>query len=337
MKKESFSITVKKMKKMKIGFFPAGDISIASSRIRVYSLFPKLKELGINYSVKPSLSELPTLDVIFVQKRITPKILKYVRLAKLLRKTVIYDVDDFGDALWKYWTSQEEFSNILRLADAITVGSESQKKIIERNYPGYKFMVFPCMVDYFPKEPVKIKSTNSKDFTIMWFGVIDNLSMFKRFIPALCQIPEIKIVIVTKCNSNIGMFPENPLIECISWNLDTFTQVLQKVDLCVLTHNGNAFDKAKTNNKMITSITWGVPAIVSDTPEYATTAIKAGVEYAIFSSVDDLVHLVKILKSPDERKKYLEQAQPAIWSEYSPEVITDKFLRICREVREVKK
>lgn len=321
------------MKKIKFGFFPAGDISIASSRIRVYSLFPKLKELGINYSVKPSLSELPTLDVIFVQKKITQKILKYVRLAKLFRKTIIYDVDDLGDALWNYWASKDQFSNILRLADAITVGSESQKILLERDYPRYKFFVYPCMVDYFPKKPVEFKYNVSKELTIMWFGVIDNLSMFERFIPALSQIQDTKIVVVTKYNSNIRLIPENPMIKYISWNLDTFTQELQKSDLCILTHDGTLFDKVKTNNKMITSITWGVPAIVSDTPEYVNTAIKAGVKHAIFSSIDDLVHLVEVLKSADERKKYLEQAQPLIWNEYSPDVVTAKFIRICSKVR----
>ena len=83
----------------------------------------------------------------------------------------------------------------------------------------------------------------------------------------------------------------------------------------------------------ITSITWGVPAVVSRTPQYVKTAIEAKIEDAVFSNGKELLKAVQRLGSSAERQKYLRIAQPAIWNIYSPETITDRFLEIIRGIQ----
>jgi len=77
---------------------------------------------------------------------------------------------------------------------------------------------------------------------------------------------------------------------------------------------------------MTTSIVWGVPAIVSRTPEYERTARQAKVEYAVFDGPDDLDSVVDRLRSDAARSSYLTVAQPRIWSLYAPRVVARSFL-----------
>ena len=66
-------------------------------------------------------------------------------------------------------------------------------------------------------------------------------------------------------------------------------------------HDGSEWDRAKSNNRMITSIAWGVPAVVSCTPEFERTAIEAKVPYAIFAGKTDLPATIERLRPPEVR------------------------------------
>ena len=121
------------------------------------------------------------------------------------------------------------------------------------------------------------------------------------------------------------------------WSLSDFIPVLQDCDLACLMHDGKVHDIAKGNNKMISAITWGVPAVVSRTPEYQRTAQEDGIEYAIFSDEKELPVVIERLRSPAARERYIQAAQPAIWSRYSPDVIASQYIdlavRLGNEIR----
>jgi hypothetical protein len=96
-------------------------------------------------------------------------------------------------------------------------------------------------------------------------------------------------------------------------------------------HDGSAHDLAKSNNRMICSITWGVPAIVSDTPEYRRTAEAAGVPEAIIKDEGAIAGVVDGLRTAAARARHLDRAQPVIWRDYGPETIAKRFLALVAD------
>lgn len=320
--------------KISIGFFPAGNNMTASSRIRIFSMLPYLDTLSIKYFIKPSLRHLIFVNTVFIQKRITTEILKKTRLAKLLRKKIIYDIDDFGSALF-YSASPGNVKKMLMLADLITTGSDRQKEILETEYSVRNVRVLPEIIDYFPEKPVT-QSDNSDDrLRVIWFGLYDNFSTFAKYIDILRKNPSIDIIVVTNSKKVFELSQEYPFIHFEPWSLETFIPILRSCQLSILTHEGSNYDRAKTNNKMIASITWGVPAIVSNTPDYSGTAKKAGVENAVFSNSDELLEIIEKLKAPQARRTYLNSAQPVIWREHSPLEITKQFITLCTEIHPI--
>jgi hypothetical protein len=312
-----------------IGFFPAGNENTGSTRIRIFSMFPYLEKMGFCYICKPSLRNLYKTDILVIQKRLTSRIIKISRIAKVLGKLIIYDVDDLGPTLWKS-APKKLLDKMVILADVIMVGSEPQKEYLQIRYPGKEIVLLPPAIDYYPSEPIRNKYDSEECLRIVWFGVSAHISIFEKYINNLSKMHSIKIIVITNENAIGKLRNKYPFIHFEPWNVINFTDVLRSCHLSLLMHDGTKYDRTKTNNKMITSITWGVPAIVSDTYDYKNTARKAGVNYAVFSNSEQMAEIIEKLRTPEARNKYLEIAQPIIWRDYSPEVITVKFSNLCK-------
>ncbi len=312
-------------------FSLAGDENTASTRIRFFSMLPWLKKQNIRWSTELSAQQLLKSDLIFIQKRLDDKILKFIRWAKLLGKPIVYDIDDFGYAL-KYYASQVHLKKMLELADVITVGSESQKAIVESEYQKNNVQVFPPLIDYYPQAPLPSPDLADDPLRVLWFGLAFNLTPLEQLVERVAQMPSIKLVVITEASSILKLNAKFPFIEFQPWSLLTFVQILRTCHLTVLSHDGSEYDQAKTNNKMIASINWGVPALVSDTPDYQATAIKIGVSDCVFANAAELTQLIDHYRSRPAREAYLQTAQPIIWQMHSPEVITQHFLGFCSKI-----
>jgi hypothetical protein len=96
----------------------------------------------------------------------------------------------------------------------------------------------------------------------------------------------------------------------------------------LLSHDGTAADRSKSNNRMISSIAWGVPAIVSRTPEYERTAREAGVTGALFDTPAQMVAAIERHRPAAARAAYLDRAQPHVWRHHAPAVVAGQLLQI---------
>lgn len=310
----------------------AGDENTASTRIRFFSMLPWLEKQNIKWTNDLSTKQLLKTDLLFVQKRLDEKILKFTRWAKLLGKPVVYDIDDFGYAL-NYYANQVDLQKMLILADLITVGSELQKAIVEKEYQHKNIQIFPPLIDYYPQSPFPSPDLNDAPLRVLWFGLAYNLSPLEQVLQKVSNLPSVKLVVITEVASIPKLSQKFPYIEFQPWSLSTFVQKLRTCHISVLSHDGSEYDLAKTNNKMIASINWGVPALVSDTTDYKMTAEKMGVSDCVFTNPDELVKLIEYYRSREARDSYLHTAQPIIWQLYSPEVITRLFIGFAERVR----
>lgn len=313
-------------KKLNFALLPAGGEETASSRIRVFTFERELASRGIRVTRTFS----PSANVLFVQKRVTPRILWLARLAKAMGRIVIYDVDDLGDALW-YWVPRPLFVRMLTLADVVTTCTEEQRDFLAAHYHVRRSRVVLPTIDYYPTGPVRLPLRDGMPLRVMWFGSASNVHLLQRYLGVLLAIPQVSVVVVTSHKAVEGLLSQFPLVECIPWTLASFVSTLQSCDVACLMHDGSAEDRAKGNNKMITSIAWGVPTVVSRTPAYERTAREAGVETYLFNDEQGLAEAIERLRSADSRRQYLTVAQPAVWGRYAPELMAQEYVNIALE------
>jgi len=306
---------------MKVCFLPLGDENAASSRIRVYTLHETLQEMGVCSSIGYD-SEA---DVVVIQKRVDRSILQLAARAKRNNKLVIYDIDDFGYGL-EYCCSDSNLRNILKVADVITTDTQGHLEYLVKYYNVQNSAIIPDAIDYFPKGCARLPQKSCAPIRILWFGGMANISLFEKYALGLTEIADAQVVVATAVTEELKR--KYPKIEFVPWSLSTFISVLQGCDLTCLMHDGSEIDKAKSNNKMITSICWGVPAIVSRTPDYQRTAIESEIEYAVFSNLQELIKIIELLRPSEKRAEYLERSQQVIWAQYSGPTVAQKYLEL---------
>jgi hypothetical protein len=313
------------MKKIRVSFFPAKDVGLASSRIRVFQLMKALKTMEVEGVIGFSLRS----NVFFVQKKVTPKIIFMVFVLRLLGKRIIYDVDDLGETLW-YWAKPKRLKLMLKMAHCVVTCSSGQQAILKRDYQVGKSEVVTNSIDYFPEGPERPAPRTEKQLRVIWFGNSSNFRMLEKYIATLVE-SGVQVVSVVGISEVEELRKSYPSVEFHAWDLATFLPILRSCDLACLMHDGDIEDTAKGNNRMITAINYGVPAIVSSTPEYTRTAQDLNVPDALFSSHEELLALIRKFSSAEARNAYLDQAQEKCWANYSPDTVARQFLRIFGE------
>ncbi len=312
---------------MRFAFLPADDENTASSRMRVYTVQRALDRMGVPAVVGYSRRA----DVLFVQKKVTRQTLRLARFAKARGAVVLYDVDDLGESLW-YWAPEELFAAMLELADAVTTATPEQGEHVRR-MGARTIEVLPCPADYYPEGSVRLPLQEEHPLRILWFGDNSNIDLFKRYASTLGRIPDAKIVVIVNKKASERLPASYPEFHFLPWSLSTLVPNLQSCHLACLMHDGGEDDRAKSNNRMVASITWGVPCVVTRTPDYERAACAAGVPYCLFDGPDDLPEAIERLRSAKERARYLDAAQPVLWREYAPEAVARRLMEIAGRYR----
>jgi glycosyltransferase involved in cell wall biosynthesis len=302
---------------------PVETEDTASSRIRVYTLKRTLESMGASVSLSYSMEA----DVLFIQSGVTEAKLDMAREAKSRGCVVIYDVDDLGTALW-YWVPQRLFYKMVELADVVTTDTEPRRQRLLADYGVPRADVLPDCVDYFPSDPVRLPIVESSPLRVVWFGGFVNMEHFEPYIGALSEMRDVQIVCIVIAEGVTHYQNWYPHIEFLPWSRDTFVSSLQTCHLSCLMHGPSVEDQTKSNNKFITSVSWGVPVVASRTPEYERTAREAGVADTLFDSDEELVKSVEALRSANAREAYMDKAQPYVWQNYSPAAVAKRFLEI---------
>lgn len=285
---------------MKICWMPLYPEWGASSRLRVWSIHKELLRRGYDSSIGLN----PDADVLVVQK--------HQSLPKSLGKSpkIIYDGDDR-----EVWGT---VSRIVDRVDAVTTDTEGHKQEILETIPENRHSivhVLPDTIDYFPKHPVSAPTTCSG---VCWFGFYMNFSAAAPYLKELSGITSVRII---SNGIDVGW------ADTLGWAIDTFISNLRLSELSLLSHSKG--DINKSNNKMITSITWGLPCIVSDTPEYRRLAEKADVGWSVIHDMEGVIEAYERLKIYAERVEYLKRTQNLIWERYNIKATTDRFLELC--------
>jgi len=312
---------------LRISFLPAAADDTASSRIRVYSLLASMARAGWSADVGFDSGA----DVVVVQKKVTGEILEQAARAKSRGAAVVYDVDDLGSAL-DYWAAPEDFDRILELSDVVTTDTAGHRELLLRDHAARSVEIVPDCVDYYPAGPSGLAELDDAPLRVMWFGSIGNIELFQRYAATLLSVREVEVVVVTGAASVRDYAARHPGIRVLPWSRPGFVDVLRACHLTCLMHDGSEIDRTKSNNKMITSISWGVPALVSRTAEFARTAREASVEDALFGDDGELRAAVERFRTPASRAGYLARAQAPIWERYRPDAVARALITVLESL-----
>src|SRR5258708_4568434 len=127
---------------MRVTLLPAGTQDAASSRIRAYTLQRCLGRLGINTTLRYSSNT----DVLVIQKRITPQVVKIASRAQKNGTTIIYDIDDLGSALGS-WVPAPLLEELLAISDVVTTDTLGHRELLQQTYPTARIAIIPDAID----------------------------------------------------------------------------------------------------------------------------------------------------------------------------------------------
>ncbi len=315
----------------KFNFIPAGNVDTASSRLRVYALVDALRELGCDARINSSEFS----KCLIIQKRVTLDLLERVRSAKLAGSYIVYDIDDSSDALW-FWAQPKLLLPLLLLADLVTTDTPERARWVSHSASWLNCQVIPNPVDYGILSPKPIRTDGDDEISICWFGSTSTFENFAPLLRSLSKIPKTKIIICGANTEDSKKFSKFSNIEFVDWERAGMEAILQKSDLVCLSHFGRKEDIRKSNHKMITSICFGVPAIVSNTPEYSRAAHEIGAPDSIFHDEKTLLECVEKFRSRKRREEYLQKAQPIIWKKYSPSACAKHFFDVIQQNQNIR-
>ena len=271
----------------------------ASSRLRVWSIHYELLRRGYDSSIGFDRKA----DVLVIQKH-----QNFDDDVMSFWGKIIYDGDDR-----EVWGT---IPRIINFVDAVTTDTEGHRQEILEGLTEDKHSrvhVLPDTIDYYPPHPLP-----PSDGGLCWFGFYENLPPAEPYLKELSKVTSIRLI-------TNGVKRE--WAETVKWDLKSFVGTLRGSKISLLSHSIG--DQNKSNNKMITSVTYGLPCIVSDTPEYSRLANEAGVGWSIIHDAEEVLEVYERLKRFDAREEYLAKIQPLVWERYNISITTERFLNIC--------
>jgi hypothetical protein len=316
---------------MLVSFLPAAGYSTASSRIRVYALRAALRKLD----VESTIGYCSVADVLVVQKRLNPRIVELSAAFKAFGGLVVYDCEELGSAL-AYWAKDDELRAMFRIADIVTTNTDEFKAEFSSRFGANFVAIVPDTVDYFLEAPLPTVCSAGPGVQLLWFGHHSNIRML---LPYLDLFEKESDFFLTVCSGERGrsILGSRRRIRFITWSLAEFPRLLRSFHLTFLPHGEDKADRAKSNNRMITSVAWGVPAIVSRTPAYEETACLAGVMDSCFRTIEEAENCIVTLRSIRAREQYLNKAQSTIWSKHSPVAVATKWSKVISDFSEMRR
>lgn len=280
----------------------------ASSRLRVFAIHKAISnnsELGSR--CRSQLGYQSHSDVVVIQKAVDPAVFKIVDSNK--HKLVVYDCDDI--------IGQTPIILANEIAHIFTVDTQGHKELLESIGITKPVYVIDDPIDYDCDHPMTPVEANN---SAVWFGNRKNETGVLWMLDTLLSSGVRSGII-----SDIPELPDWRL-QSTEWKYETFPQDLRKYGTCVLSHRGA--DLGKSINKLIASVTLGVPVISDACGSYPAFLKDCGLEQFIASNPFELADAFEKLEEPSIRKNYFENCQDLIWQRFNTLTAAKRFVNL---------
>ena len=307
---------------IKVAAYTNGGIEVASCRLRSFYLFKKAGKFGLKVLRNLSFTESLSCHCLHLQKIYTPQFIVQALLFRILRKKVIFDIDDHP-SLFKHKLG---FFLLSFISSHITVDTIFRKKYLSQYIPSRKIKVIQDVIDInsdYEKNFLKRKLSNSGG--MLWIGHRDTLPSIEPFFNFL-KGKERKMFVSTSLLKDDVLINRYPDINFIDWKIDISFDPDINICFMILNHDKTVDSNAvyKSENKMVTAIASGLIPIVSASPAYEELAIKLDANQIIFNEIKQINRLIDNLEV-SWMEDFISKSQEYILENYSNTVLLRHF------------
>ena len=128
---------------MKIAAFTAGDINMASSRLRSFNIFNSSSWKEYQVLFNPDLLSIPKFKYIHIQKMYSPRFIFIAFLARFSGNIVIFDIDDQVNKI----SHKVALFCMVILSNFVITDTEVRKQYLFNKTKKKKIFVIPDVVD----------------------------------------------------------------------------------------------------------------------------------------------------------------------------------------------
>lgn len=311
---------------LKVVYYPNNQsINTGSSRQRVFLIQRWL----LNHGVEAWISSAPfAADIIVIQKCCTEDLFKIIREAKERGIITVFDEDDL------FWC------RCANETDYITVDTPEKINWLQQN-TGKKLRckVILDLLDYLEKPLPERKHKEKETLELLMFANPENLVNIEQCKEALLELRKqgrkfhFTYLSGTVGNQPLYPFPKEFNAKWIPWNLDTYSENLQKYDLALAPQ----IIETKGPGKMIEAIGHNLAVVGSGGASVREWAKETGNEEFTPNTKNEWINALDKMWDPAVRNAQLQRTLPWIWKNRSIDVIGQAWLDFFIEILEKKK
>jgi len=286
------------------------------------------------------LLKLPFYNVIYFQKRYLPIDLKLCKIALLLGKKIVFDIDDapFGTAFNHLATKQA--SRMMELSSAIVVGSNELKKFAQAYNRNVYFLPSFVNLNHYKSNYKLRKLEDSNSITLGWIG---NGKVYKKDLLILLKPLEdlgktynIKLILVGALGQkdiyrnfhNIKNI-KIEIIDSIDWAKPNAAPLsISNFDIGLYPLIDNEYNKYKCGYKALEYMAMKIPVVASPIGENKTI-IKNGKDGFLAVNENEWKEYISyLIKNKEFRERMGENGRKKVEEYYSLEICANKLLDI---------
>jgi glycosyltransferase involved in cell wall biosynthesis len=290
------------------------------------------------YHLKPA--DLEGIDVLVLYRCFQGSTLSLVRLAKLKKIKVIYELDDDlldppTDQSWGERYRNSHLSQIIKMflsqVDLVKAGSpELARRLKERGYPAI-YQPYAAKTCELPVE------TYEYPYRVGYFGSPHHQDDIEMVFPVLLASKELFQEQIEF--EFIGCYPQNwqqlqARIFPYEPDYEIFLDFLagRRWSLGLAPLRKNSFNEAKSNSKFRDLTTAGILGIYADLAPYRGSVVHGENGWLTKESPEEWYETIKRALSCSERSTMIHQARKLLQTIYSPEAVARNWVLLIKEL-----
>jgi len=306
----------------KICFSPAHPAmqSLASARIRCLFMAKALNENCGDLTCEIGISD--DASAIVVSQLCSTGTLIQLANAKAKGTRIIYDCcdpyADYEGAAYGIYAARR-FWDLVALADVITVPTDGMRSLLLELAIAKPVIVIPDSFDY--QEQID-RTPVPPTASVVWFGN-PGRGNFVAGVWALQALKErwgLSVTLIT----NPGKISVPPDFQVEPWTYDGFVRRLRRHGLALVSQDRRT--SYKSENRYVTSIMNGVPAISTGSQSIAKLLTESGFAEMNVTTESELDAAMKLLGDPDYRANYLSRMQRLVEDRFGPRAVARHFV-----------
>ena len=316
--------------KARIAWKPAGDSSLPGSRLRAYLPVQHLRHAGWKTEIFDE-RRADSYDLIIFQKIYQRETIQLADRLKQRGTKLVFDLCD--NHFYKVDDSPrtedrcKRLQDMIDLMDAVSASTVEISRVIKHGH----VVVIDDPVDY-PvisrwlelrlKAKRLISPGRNRRVRFVWHGTAGQanpptgLIDIQRVLPHLEDLNRTVPVSLTVISNSRPLFEQYVKdttfpVRYVDWQLPTFPYHLKQNDVCIIPISLNGFTICKTNNRLVSSLLFGLPVIADPITSYQEFQ-----ECVLFGNWAE--NLRRYATDPALRHEHIEKAHRYIRSKYTP-------------------